>query len=614
MALDRDDTLKKAEKLLRQGRLEGAIAEYSRVLEDQPRDWATTNMLGDLYVRAGQVDKATAQYGRVAEHFMTEGFYQKAAALYKKILKLSPQDEASQLNLAEMSFKLGLLADAKSHFHAVAARRRSREDHAGAAMVVIRLGSIDPADFDARSAAARTLAEMGNQRDAAERFRKLYDDLTEKERPAEGLAALREAVRLNPSDRGGRVTLALAAIRGNDLEAAREYLDRETAADDPTLLTALVELELKSGRLDSVRELLPQLMALGPEALRQLLDALSSSADRNPEETFSVVEAIVDAALARGEFPEAAAILRQFVSRAPNQIPALLKLIEVCVDGGLESHICEAQAGLADAYLAAGQASEARFIAEDLVAREPWESGHIDRFRRALIMLKVPEPDAVIAERLSGQTPFTATDPFAAHDASADFAADDDESVSAEAAATEFQAASSSGQEAGPPTRPGAVPDADPATPEQARGRLEKAFTDFRSEIERQSGVDQSAQHMTLARTYLEMGMPNEALGSLHVASRAPRFRFEAASLLGRIYRERGENAQAIEWLERAAEAPAPNADQGRALLYDLGALVEARGETARALAIFLELQSDAGEYRDVAQRVERLTRVETGG
>ena len=79
MALDREDTLKKAEKLLRQGRLDGAIAEYVRVVEDQPRDWNTANTLGDLYVRASQSDKAVVQYGRIADHFYNEGFYPKVS-------------------------------------------------------------------------------------------------------------------------------------------------------------------------------------------------------------------------------------------------------------------------------------------------------------------------------------------------------------------------------------------------------------------------------------------------------------------------------------------------------------------------------------------------------
>jgi tetratricopeptide (TPR) repeat protein len=132
LANDREDTLKRAEKLLRQGRLDGAIAEYVRLVGDHPRDWATANTLGDLYVRAGQSDKAAAQYARIAEHFLEDGFYPKAAAIYKKILKITPDDEASQMQLAELSVKQGLLADAKSYLAAVAARRRARGDHPGA--------------------------------------------------------------------------------------------------------------------------------------------------------------------------------------------------------------------------------------------------------------------------------------------------------------------------------------------------------------------------------------------------------------------------------------------------------------------------------------------------
>ena len=88
----------------------------------------------------------------------------------------------------------------------------------------------------------------------------------------------------------------------------------------------------------------------------------------------------------------------------------------------------------------------------------------------------------------------------------------------------------------------------------------------------------------------------------------------QLVAILGRLYQRRDDLPHAAEWLERASEAPAPSANDGRELLFDLGMILETMGETARALAVFMELQADAGEYRDVAARVERLARVQTGG
>ena len=91
---------------------------------------------------------------RIAAHFMEEGFYPKASAIYKKLLKLTPDDESAQLNLAELSQKQGLLADAKAQLTAVEARRRSRGDRAGAAEILVRRAALDPADFDAHARGA----------------------------------------------------------------------------------------------------------------------------------------------------------------------------------------------------------------------------------------------------------------------------------------------------------------------------------------------------------------------------------------------------------------------------------------------------------------------------
>ncbi len=609
MATERDEALKKAEKLLRQGKLDLAIAEYVRMIEDQPKDWNTRNTLGDLYIRAAQPDKACAQYMQIADHLMHEGFFPRAAAIYKKILKIKPDDETVQLNLGEISSKQGLLADAKAYFTGVANRRRARGDRAGADEMIVRLGSLDPADFEARSLAARTLAQNGDAIAAAMQYRAMHSDLREKGRTAEALAALREAVRYNHDDLEGRAELARAAVKDGDLDGAKIYLDRDIAGADPILLMALMEIELRSGAMDSAREILAQLLH-SDEALRtKIIELAWTLAPASPEGAFVCIDTAVDAELAAGNYMDAAAILQEFVTRVSGQIAALLKLVEICVDGGLEATMYEAQAMLADAYLASGQGAEARVIAEDLVAREPWEHVHIDRFRRALVMLNVPDPDTLIADRLSGQGPFVATDPFMAAEP---FDSQEDESRPEPGPAPRAVEPEPEPElEEEPEPEPASAPARKPAPPPAS---LDEAFQDFRSEVSKQAGSHEAREQLTLARTYLEMSMEDEAIAALTAAARAPAHRFEAGSMLGRLYQKRNELTLAAEWLERAAEAPAPTANEGRELLYDLGAVLESLDETAHALAVFLELQADAGEYRDVAARVERLARIQTGG
>jgi tetratricopeptide (TPR) repeat protein len=669
LALDREDTLKKAEKLLRQGRLDAAIAEYVRVVEEYPRDWNTANALGDLYARGGQPDKAAAQYSRIAEHLMSEGFYPKAAALYKKLLKVTPDDEETHLQLAELSAKQGLLLDAKTYFTAVVAKRQARGDRAGAAEIVIRLGSLDPSDIDARMAAAAMIAETGDQMTAAIRYRGIYEDLNEKERTDEALAALRESVKLNPYDNDGRGILARAAVAAGDLETARGYLDRETAGSDPTLLMALAEIQLRLGEIDDARTLLPELLIADSDLRMRLVDLAWSLTGTHADEAFVCADAVVDDYIRVRQFDEAAAVLQEFATRVSRHVPSLLKLIEVCVDGGLESTMYEAQTQLTDAYLESGQAMEARVVAEDLIAREPWEKAHIERFRRALVMLRVDDPDTLIAERLSGQSPFMATDPFMDLNESEPFlqprASTEDLDTSAMSAlvvnapvvespvvaavappVTDDVVLPTPPATAEPVVPASAVVVAAPAPPKPAvptrtvRGRKAakapvevspgeidltsalggladddagEGFQDFRLEVTKQSGADQSAQHLTIARAYIEMGLTDEAIPALRTAAKSANLRFEAASALARLYRQRGEAVPAIEWFERAAEAPAPTVDEGRALLYDLGTTLEEAGETARALAVFLELQAEGAEYRDVAIRAERLAG-QTGG
>ena len=143
---------------------------------------------------------------------------------------------------------------------------------------------------------------------------------------------------------------------------------------------------------------------------------------------------------------------------------------------------------------------------------------------------------------------------------------------------------------------------------------LDDVFADLREEAARRFATNNPDQELAAGLTLYQAGQLDFAVPRLEAASRAPVNRFAAAATLGRISLERGETWQAIEWFERAAEAPAPSPADMHRLLYELADALEGVGEVARALAICLELHAEAGDYQDVATRVERLAKVQARG
>ena len=125
------------------------------------------------------------------------------------------------------------------------------------------------------------------------------------------------------------------------------------------------------------------------------------------------------------------------------------------------------------------------------------------------------------------------------------------------------------------------------------------------------SQPDQSLRLLSMAETYQSAGMYDEARAALEQVAGDSRYRFRAAAALGRLFWQQGDADASLRWMELASEAPAPDREAGHALMYELGEKLEQTGETTRALAVFLELLGEQEDYRDVRQRVDRLSRVQ---
>jgi tetratricopeptide (TPR) repeat protein len=442
--IDREQALKRAEKFLRQGRLDAAIAEYVQVVQDNPRDWTTANLLGDLYVRANQIGDACRQYVRIAEHLATDGFVAKAAAIYKKIIKLNPADEEVLARAAELAAQQGLTADVRLFMTSAFQHRLKRGDRAGAIQLARKRVAFDPSDIVGRLDAARMFAEAGDQAGAAGELKAAGLALESQGRVADAVRPLREALRFSPGDheirtallrlfillgdlasasevaQSGehlRVLLADARQRGNvdvvhdllvriatadpgaldvRLEIARASLDRgdvehavrwaavEHVAEHPALALTLGEAYFLQGRLDEGQALVGQALLRDHTLRGQVSHLVDRLAVTDATAAGAALLAAVDACVERGETAWACVRIEAFVAAVPDAVPVLRRHIDLCVDAGRNDDLPAAQLRLTDALLRLGELQEARIIAEDLVASFPDDERYRARLAEAL--------------------------------------------------------------------------------------------------------------------------------------------------------------------------------------------------------------------------------------
>jgi tetratricopeptide (TPR) repeat protein len=646
VAIDRDDALRKAEKLLRQGRLDGAITEYEHVVEAYPDDIATASALGDLYGRAGKAAQAVAQFLRLGDHFLKEGVHAKAAASYRKVLKLDGQHEGALLQLVEACAHQGQLADAKTHLQAAIDKRKGRGDQDGADALVVRLAELDPNDFEARLQASWIQVRTGKT--VTSELLALAKELDSRKRVGEAEQLLEEVVKRDPAATEVSLRLAKAALARDEVARAKRFLPDTATTKDPELLLTGGKILLKLDNLDAAREHLVRFLAAAPKAVEEVATLGEHLASSNAR--YAIVDLLVDHAAATGDFGKAARRLQSFLEKAPRHLPALLRLVEVCVDGDLDAALTAAQQELAEAYLEAGEADKARVIAEDLLLRNPKSSAHADRLRRVLVTLGEKDPDAVIAERLSlldeddtlggsesaaaSARPPAPAAPLPPPPVAAD--ADDVDAVfppmggiTADTLAglpeldngeevVEFEANDAGDWNDAAPAAAAVVAappievEAEPASP--AEGQLDTVFSGIRGKALQDASAlppgDHAARNFRVGQTYAAAAMLKEAADAFEKAARDPRYRFRSAQSLGRLYRKHGMLNEALEWLEIASEAPAPKIDEHRSALYELADALETTGEHTRALAVLLDLVAEQSDYRDARARIERLSRV----
>jgi tetratricopeptide (TPR) repeat protein len=128
VAIDREKVLLAAQGFIQKKRYDKAVAEYQKIIQQDPDDARTLLKIGDLQSKMEAHADAVATYDRVGKYYAAQGFALKAIAVYKQIREIIQRQvpEIAEryghitLQLAQLYEQLGITNDALAAYDEIA--------------------------------------------------------------------------------------------------------------------------------------------------------------------------------------------------------------------------------------------------------------------------------------------------------------------------------------------------------------------------------------------------------------------------------------------------------------------------------------------------------------
>nr|MBA2620376.1 tetratricopeptide repeat protein [Acidobacteriota bacterium] len=172
MNFDKTKAMRSAERLLSQGKIRAAITEYKRIVEHDPKDFNTLNMLGDLHFKNAEKQEAVGCYTQVADFYNQQGFSHKAIAVYNKIKRIEPNSMEIAAKLAQLYRAKGSLLEARRHYTAIAEDHQLRGQKNEALAIWKQIAELDPNNTEIYL----KIAEVCRQEDQPDEAAQAYTD------------------------------------------------------------------------------------------------------------------------------------------------------------------------------------------------------------------------------------------------------------------------------------------------------------------------------------------------------------------------------------------------------------------------------------------------------
>lgn len=288
--------LSDAERFVLQGKIQLAISAYLKIVELDPDDVLILNTIGDLYLRQRNIPEANKYFAQVAESYVSNNFFLKAIAVYKKILNADPNNFDINLTMASLYARQGLSIDARNQYLRVAKLLEKDGKTKELMEIYEKIAELDPANSEIQ----RKLAELYLAEGAEDKAHSYL------------IGAARAQVRTGDYKGAADSYERAMALAPLDVEAMRGFLEccLKTENPQPALDQLKKSIEMAPGNLD-MREMMGQAyLEMGdPEAAVKSFQVVVSMDESRYENFFPVAQALID----KEDYDQAVSILDNII-------------------------------------------------------------------------------------------------------------------------------------------------------------------------------------------------------------------------------------------------------------------------------------------------------------
>lgn len=369
--------LEKADNYIRQKKLKPAIDELLRYVQASPDDMELVNIInkiGDLFAQMGNRESAIEYFQKSVDHYIQEGFFTKAIAILKKILRMDKENIRALEQLAELYTQEGMVQDAKRQYLEIAEKYRKEGLTKRALESYRKIVDMDPDNVGSRMKLAELFNSEGMQQEAIEQLITMAKTLRDKGKLDEAEKILLKTRKLDIPDPVVDITLAKVLVLKGELEKAEKVLEAASSrfTRNPMILELLGDIKMEKGDFDGALKLLSQVFQIDSTRDKALRELVTRFLERKQyAKAWKATQPLLDRLVRNEEYDDAISLLKSVTASAEHFAPAIQKLAILYEKNGEKVFQISALEKLSTAYKMDGNVTGAEKALKQLIQLDP---------------------------------------------------------------------------------------------------------------------------------------------------------------------------------------------------------------------------------------------------